>query len=137
MLAGGAQTSPSSRDTAPLRLRPGDPIGVALMSGDLELGATGTVTDVDGDKIYGFGHPFYGLGPTQFPLTRAYVHVVLPSLLVSQKIASTGEVIGTISQDRATTIAGTLGAGPAMIPIRLTLNNTERGFRDRKSVVVC
>jgi hypothetical protein len=127
-LAGAAQ-SPTSAAAAPPRLRPGDPIGVALMSGDLEIGATGTVTDVDGDKVYGFGHPFYGLGPTQFPLTRAYVHVVLPSLLVSQKIASTGEVIGTISQDRATTIAGTLGAGPAMIPIRLTLNNTERGFR--------
>ena len=127
-LAGAAQ-SPTSARAAPQRLRPGDPIGVALMSGDLEIGATGTVTDVDGDKIYGFGHPFYGLGPTQFPLTRAHVHVVLPSLLVSQKIASTGEVIGTISQDRATTIAGTLGAGPAMIPIRLTLNNTERGFR--------
>ena len=128
MLAGAGQSSAAARP-APPRLRPGDPIGVALISGDLEIGATGTLTDVDGDKVYGFGHPFYGLGPTQFPLTRAYVHVVLPSLLVSQKIASTGEVIGTISQDRATTIAGTLGAGPAMIPIRLTLNNTERGFR--------
>ena len=98
------------------------------MSGDLEIGATGTVTDVDGDKVYAFGHPFYGLGPTQFPLTRAYVLTVLPSLQASQKIASTGEVIGTISQDRATTIAGTLGKGPAMIPLRLTLKNEERGF---------
>ena len=129
MLAGGAQTAPSTRETAAPRLRPGDPIGVALMSGDLEIGATGTVTDIDGDRVYAFGHPFYGLGPTQFPLTRAHVHVVLPSLQSSQKIASTGEVIGTISQDRATTIAGTLGAGPAMIPITLTLNNAERGFR--------
>jgi hypothetical protein len=126
---GGAAQSPAGAAAGPQRLRPGDPIGVALMSGDLELGATGTVTEVDGDRVYGFGHPFYGLGPTQFPLTRAYVHVVLPSLLASQKIASTGEVIGTISQDRATTIAGTLGAGPAMIPITLTLNNSERGFR--------
>jgi hypothetical protein len=129
MLAGGGQgTTPAQRAAAP-RLRPGDPIGVALMSGDLELGATGTVTEIDGDRIYGFGHPFYGLGPTQFPLTRAYVHVVLPSLQASQKVASTGDVIGTISQDRATTIAGTLGAGPAMIPITLTLNNAERGFK--------
>ena len=128
MLAGAAQSPQSARGTAPPRLRPGDPLGVALMSGDLEIGATGTVTDVDGDKVYAFGHPFYGLGPTQFPLTRAYVHVVLPSLQASQKIASTGEVIGTISQDRATTIAGTLGRGPAMIPLRLTLKNEERGF---------
>jgi hypothetical protein len=129
MLAGAGQAPTSARGAAAPRLRPGDPIGVALMSGDLELGATGTVTDIDGDKVYAFGHPFYGLGPTQFPLTRAYVHVVLPSLQSSQKVASTGEVIGTISQDRATTIAGTLGAGPAMIPIKITLTNTARGFR--------
>ena len=114
------------RSTQPLR--PGDPVGVALMSGDLELGATGTVTEVDGDRVYAFGHPFYGLGPTQFPMTRAYVHAILPSLQSSMKIASTGEVIGVVSQDRATTIAGTLGAGPAMIPITITLNNAERGL---------
>ena len=51
--------------------------------GDLELGATGTVTHVDGERVYAFGHPFYNLGPTQFPMTRAYVHAVLPSLMSS------------------------------------------------------
>ena len=30
-------------------LRPGDPIGMSLIRGDLEMGATGTVTHVDGD----------------------------------------------------------------------------------------
>ena len=106
------------------------------MSGDLELGATGTVTEVDGDRVYAFGHPFYGLGPTQFPMTRAYVHAILPSLQSSMKIASTGEVIGTVSQDRATTIAGTLGAGPAMIPIKITLNNAERGLKKSFSMAM-
>ena len=114
---------------APPALRPGDPVGVALMSGDLELGATGTVTDVDGDRVYAFGHPFYGLGPTQFPMTRAHVLTVLPSLANSMKIASTGEVIGTVQQDRATTIAGTLGPGPALIPIRISLTS-ERGTKE-------
>ena len=116
---GGAAASP---------LRPGDPIGVALMSGDLELGATGTVTDVDGTRVYAFGHPFYGLGPTAFPMTRAHVITVLPSLANSMKIASTGDVIGTVQQDRATTIAGTLGPGPALIPVRLSLTS-ERGTK--------
>ena len=136
MLAGAAQSPASTRGAAPARLRPGDPIGVALMSGDLEIGATGTVTEIAGDRVYAFGHPFYGLGPTQFPLTRAYVHAVLPSLQSSQKIASTGDVIGTISQDRATTIAGTLGAGPTMIPIKLTLNNAERGFKKTFDIAI-
>ncbi|MBI2186177.1 MAG: hypothetical protein HYU37_03510 [Acidobacteria bacterium] len=109
-------------------LRPGDPVGVALMSGDLELGATGTVTAIEGTRVYAFGHPFYGLGPTQFPMTRAYVHTLLPSLASSFKIASTGEVIGTFQQDRATTIAGTLGPGPALIPVRITLTS-DRGTK--------
>jgi hypothetical protein len=126
VMAGSLQSPPTARTNAPLR--PGDPVGVALMSGDLELGATGTVTDVTGSRVYAFGHPFYNLGPTQFPMTRAYVHTLLPSLLSSMKIASTGEVIGTVQQDRFTTIAGTLGAGPQLIPIKLTLTS-ERGTK--------
>lgn len=125
VMAGAAQARPVASTTASA-LKPGDPLGVLLMNGDLEIGATGTVTDVDGDKVYAFGHPFYGLGPTQFPMTRAYVHALLPSLMNSMKIASTGEIIGTVSQDRATAIAGTLGRGPALIPINLLLKS-ERG----------
>ena len=124
MTGGGDQNGPKTSEP----LRAGDPIGVALMTGDLSLGATGTVTYVDGDRVYGFGHPFYNLGPTQFPMTRAYVHTLLPSLFSSMKIASTGEVIGTIQQDRFTTIAGTLGKGPALIPISLSLTS-DRGIK--------
>jgi hypothetical protein len=104
-------------------LRPGDAMGVALLTGDFVLGATGTVTHVDGDRIYGFGHPMYNLGPTEFPLTQADVHVVLPSLMTSSKLASFGEVVGTVQQDRATAVAGRLGAGPSMIPVTITLNS--------------
>ena len=124
----GAMQMPASLARNESPLRPGDPVGVALMSGDLELGATGTVTNVDGTRVYAFGHPFYNLGPTQFPMTRAYVHTLLPSLMSSMKIASTGEVIGTVQQDRFTTIAGTLGPGPQLIPIKLTLTS-ERGTK--------
>jgi hypothetical protein len=128
MMAGGGQLSAqeiAARSNTPLR--PGDPIGVTLMSGDLELGATGTVTDVEGNRVYAFGHPFYGLGPTEFPMTKAYVFTVLPSLQNSMKIASTGEVVGTVQQDRAVTIAGTLGTMPQLIPIDLTLKSDRGG----------
>ena len=98
-------------------------MGVALMTGDFMLGATGTVTHVDGDRIYGFGHPMYNLGPTEFPLTRADVHLILPSLLASSKLASFGDVVGVVQQDRATAVAGRLGAGPTLIPMSITLNS--------------
>src|SRR4030095_13052660 len=126
-------TTPAPSGASSRTLRPGDPIGVALMNGDLEIGATGTVTEVDGNRVYAFGHPFYGLGPTQFPMTRAHVIGVLPSLANSMKIASTGDVIGIVQQDPPTTIAGTLGPGPSMIPISLTLNS-ERGTRKKFSI---
>lgn len=108
------------------RLAPGDAVGVALLTGDFELGATGTVTHVDGDRVYAFGHPLYNLGPTEFPMTKAEVQVVLPSLMASSKLASFGEIVGTVQQDRATAIAGRLGPGPSLIPVRITLNS-DRG----------
>lgn len=113
-----AQAAPVAAATA---LRPGDAVGVALLSGDFSIGATGTVTHVDGDKVYAFGHPLYNLGPTAFPMTQAEVIAVLPSLVTSSKLASLGKVVGTISQDRATAIAGHLGAPPTLVPITVTL----------------
>jgi hypothetical protein len=107
-------------------LKPGDAIGVTFVSGDLVMGGTGTVTHIDGDQVFAFGHPMYNLGPTEFPMTRAYVYTVLPSLFSSSKLSTTGEVIGTLLQDRATAIAGRLGPGPKLIPITLNLES-ERG----------
>ena len=119
--APSGQARPVSTANRPLR--PGDAMGVALLTGDFVLGATGTVTHIDGDRIYGFGHPMYNLGPTEFPLTRADVHVVLPSLMTSIKLASFGSVVGTVQQDRATAVAGRLGGAPKMIPVTITLNS--------------
>ncbi len=114
-----AAQSPSSMTTA--LLRPGDPVGASLMRGDFEMGATGTVTFVDGNRVYAFGHPFLGLGPTRIPMTRARVYAVLPSLQSSMKIADLGPAIGTISQDRATAIGGTLGATPQELAVGIRL----------------
>jgi hypothetical protein len=126
MFSGGSGGDVAA-ETAPLR--PGDPVGVSLLGGDGEMGATGTITHVDGDRLYGFGHPFFNFGPTAFPMTRAHVYATLPSLMSSFKIATMGEVIGTMNQDRATAIAGTLGKGPAVIPITITLDNGRAATR--------
>ena len=124
---GGGALSPEMRAAMAGPLREGDAIGVSLVGGDFEMGATGTITHIDGNRVYGFGHPFFSLGPSQLPMTRAYVHAMLPSLSSSFKISSMGEVIGTMQQDRATAIAGTLGAMPATVPMTLTLRSTRDG----------
>ncbi|HEY0872488.1 MAG TPA: SpoIVB peptidase S55 domain-containing protein [Vicinamibacterales bacterium] len=108
-------------------LREGDAIGVSLVGGDLEMGATGTITHIDGDKVYAFGHPFFNLGPAELPMTRAYVYAMLPSLMSSFKITTMGDVIGTLKQDRATAIAGTLGPAPRTVPMTVTLRSNRNG----------
>ncbi|MBE3134024.1 MAG: hypothetical protein IMZ55_11160, partial [Acidobacteria bacterium] len=123
--AAGADGSPSGRSSSARQpratLRPGDAVGVELITGDFSFAAIGTVTEVAGSRVYAFGHPFYNLGPTRFPMTRAYVHALLPSLLSSSKITTTGEVVGTFLQDRATAVGGTLGDAPPLIPVRVVL----------------
>ena len=111
-------------------LQPGDSIGVSLIRGDLSMAATGTVTLVDDGRVHAFGHSFYGLGAARFPMTRAYVHTVLPSQAISSKIAAVGEVIGTIDQDRSTGISGSLGPGPRVVPLHVSLNAPDRNRVD-------
>ncbi|MFN7984054.1 MAG: SpoIVB peptidase S55 domain-containing protein [Vicinamibacterales bacterium] len=110
-------------------LKPGDAVGVTFVSGDLELGATGTVTHIDDNRVYAFGHPMYNLGPIDFPMTRAYVYTVLPSLFSSAKLSSTGEIIGAFTQDRATAIAGRLGPAPSLVPVTMSLEAARGGAR--------
>ena len=126
---GGAGGRASAEELAALAgpLREGDAVGVSLVGGDIEMGATGTVTHIDGDKVYAFGHPFFNLGPSSLPMTRAYVYAMLPSLMSSFKITTMGDVIGAIRQDRATAIAGTLGPPPPTVPMKVTLRSTRGG----------
>lgn len=129
-LAGGeAQTNGGSVDAEP-PLRAGDPVGMSLMRGDMEMGATGTVTHVDGNRVYAFGHPFLNLGPASMAMTRAHVIGVLPSLSTSMKIASLGEVIGTITQDRATAVGGILGEVPPEMDVHLSLTSDRSPARE-------
>ena len=123
---GAAQSVPAAVDP----LRPGDPVGIGLITGDLQFGATGTVTDVDGARILAFGHPLYNVGPANFAMTRAYVHAVLPSLNSSMKLASIGDVIGTMQQDRSTAVAGTFGVRPRTIGMTVAL--AREGAPDRR-----
>jgi len=129
--AGGASQAPSRT-----RLRPGDPVGAMLTRGAYDIGATGTVTDVDGDTVFAFGHPLYGLGPTRIPMTTAYVHTILPSLMSSTKVASTGAVIGAFTQDRSKVLAGTLGPGPDMIPMTIGLTGADGRRRELQLSIV-
>ena len=117
-------------------LAPGDPIGAALMRGDINMAGTGTVTLVEDDRVYAFGHPFYNLGPARFPMTRASVTTILPSLAISSRIASIGQTIGIIDQDRSTGIYGSIGDQPEMVPVNIRLRNSDQSLTETFSFEV-
>jgi hypothetical protein len=110
----------------PDQLRPGDMISVDLLSGDLSIGAEGTVTAVDGKNIYAFGHHFLPVGETELPFARAEVLALLPNLAASFKISTARQWMGTITQDRSTSIYGELGRKADTVPIAVTVKDGHR-----------
>ena len=125
-LGGSTQSASDVPSAAPVVLRPGSAVGVALATGDITLAGTGTVSTVNGRQITAFGHPMLSLGDVALPMCAAEIVAILPSQMQSVKIANTGAVIGTINQDRLSAVSGTLGAGPAMTEVEVTVN-TQRG----------
>jgi hypothetical protein len=111
----------------PSALQPGSMISVQLMVGDLSIGADGTVTHIDGNRVYAFGHRFLSVGSTALPFARAEVLTLLPTLASSFKISNPRELMGTISQDRNTAVYGLLGKRTSMAPVSIrVLRNGKR-----------
>jgi hypothetical protein len=104
-------------------LEPGSAVGVAVTYGDFAVGATGTVTAVDGKRILAFGHPFLHRGNVNYFMTDATVVGTISGQSNGMKVANIGNIIGRISQDRATGIAGTLGQFPSVVPIKVNVKD--------------
>jgi hypothetical protein len=107
-------------------LQPGDAVGVDLVRGDARLAAIGTVTWAGDGRLLAFGHRMLNLGTAAYPLSRAEILTVLPSLASSFKMGSTGDVLGTVTGDYDAGIAGTFGPGPRLLPYAVTLDLGER-----------
>jgi hypothetical protein len=110
------------------RLEPGAPLVVCLMRGDVEASGSGTITEVSGDRVYGFGHAMFGFGEADYPLMTGVAQVVVPSLMRSFRIgASVGEV-GRILWDEQTAVFGRLTKErSAMVPISVKIMGPVKG----------
>ena len=111
-------------------LEGGQPIGVAVVYGDFSIGATGTVTAVDGKKVVAFGHSFMHKGNVNYFMTDADVIGTIAGQSNGVKIANIGSVIGRISQDRETGVAGTLGTFPTAVPVRIHVKDDALGTEE-------
>jgi SpoIVB peptidase S55 len=114
VIAGGAKAAP---------IAPGAPLAAVLMRGDMNVAATGTVTFVDGDEVFAFGHPFLGYGHVAYPLATASILNTLASPLGSFKMGAPALEVGAITHDRLTAIAGKLGLVAPMVPAHVRVQN--------------
>ena len=112
-------------------LSPGSAIGVAVVYGDFSVGATGTVTAVDEKRVLAFGHPFLHKGNVNYFMTEAKVIGTISGPTEGMKIASIGNIIGRINQDREAGVSGIIGAFPESVPMRVRVKDTSLGY-DKK-----
>jgi hypothetical protein len=101
----------------PADLKPGSMISVQLLAGDYNVGADGTVTYIDGNRVYAFGHRFLDVGATSLPFARSEVIALVPNTNTSFKLSSAREWMGAIGYDGNTAISGELGRRAAMVPV--------------------
>jgi hypothetical protein len=115
----------------PAEMRPGAAVAAAISTGDLALGAVGTLTYRDGDDVWAFGHPFEGAGRRALFLQDAYVYTVIQNPLgiqdfgaITYKLASAdGYVHGSVTNDQVDSISGQVGEPPRAIPLHVDARN--------------
>ena len=127
-MAGISSTNASVWDV-PDKFEGGGFLGVQFARGDVNLTGYGTVTYVKGDTVIGFGHPMFGSGELQFPMTTGIVHTILASIARSSKVGSGGKLIGALLQDRDSCVVGRVGPEfvqkVKMIPVTVRVVNAK------------
>ena len=111
-------------------LQPGSSVAVGLSGGDIEAGAVGTVTYVDGDTVWAFGHPLDAAGRRSLLLQDAYVYTVVNNpvdseQVTSYKLAAPGHDLGTLTNDAPSAVVGRLGALPQRFPLRVSATDLD------------
>jgi hypothetical protein len=127
----GASEAAEYRHT---KLEPGAGIAIPLVSGDAELCAVGTVTEVIGDRVLAFGHSFFAQGEIDMPMGPAYIHTVVSGVMDSFKLGSTIQsdparsdsvAVGSLWRDETTGIAGRIGSKVSTIPMTVRVDRED------------
>jgi len=127
LVSGGGATAANFQ--AHGKLEPGSSVSQVFISGDLSIDVTGTVTAVDRNRILAFGHHIFNLGPTRLPMASSRVLTTLSSLMGSNKMASSQDIIGSMRQDRLAGVYGELGTAPAQVPVVVQTHSAAQGRR--------
>ncbi len=120
-------SAPSGKGQESLEFQPGAPVGVALSLGDVVVGALGTLTLVQDEKILAFGHPFLYTGPCRYFLTGAAILDTVAAMDVSYKFGTITDLRGGVFVDRWAGIAGRLDRLPLPITAEFAVAGEAQG----------
>ncbi len=123
-----------SSDETPRPLEAGGAVAATLVTGDLKLGAVGTVTYVDGNRMVAFGHPFMSRGGTNYFMHNSYIFTVIPSKNIPFKLGSVGAEIGTVNEDRGAGIGGLSGETPDFVALHAAVSDEDTGKKENLHV---
>ena len=101
------------------QLQPGSTLTIPLITGDINGAVLGTVTEVVGNAVYGFGHGWNANGAAAWPMGTGYVHTFVSRQNISFKLGQAVEVIGAIRADQAAGIYGNIGNTVDMVPMTI------------------
>lgn len=129
--------APAVPTTTPgLPLVPGAPVGVGLTTGDVTIGALGTVTLVEKNAVLAFGHPFLFTGSTRYFLTSAHIFDTVAALDSPYKLGAVGEVVGGVFADRWTAVGGVVGRIPSGIAVDFRIRDASRATEQALQVEI-
>jgi len=129
MVVAGGGSGDDVQGAEKVQLEPGACLAVPWVSGDITISTYGTVTEVVGDKVYGFGHYLLGYGRVDLPMATGKVHTVVSNILSSFKLASVTETVGALRTDEAAGVIGQIGVSAKTIPLTIRVdrfNDTEK-----------
>jgi hypothetical protein len=127
-----AGPSAPREDVPPPPLVPGSAFSVGYSSGDMSAGAIGTVTYVDGDQVWGFGHPLDSVGRRSLFLQGAYVYDIVNNPLgvgdaSTYKLAAPLGDVGTLLGDGIDAVTGRMGVLPDSFPLTVAARDEDTG----------
>lgn len=126
-MQGGVAGGMTPEEAAAAKIEPGAALTLALITGDFDMSGIGTVTHVEGKRVYGWGHPFMSLGGCELPMMTGWVHTIYPRQTVSFKMGSPLKEVGVINADVSTGIAGWLERKADMLPVSMKVRHEHGG----------
>ena len=129
-LTGPATAAGNASAARNQQLQPGSTITIPLITGDINGAILGTVTEVVGNSVYGFGHGWNANGAAAWPMGTGYVHTFVNRQNMSFKLGQAVDVIGAIRADQSSGIYGKIGNTVDMVPMTIEITAPDSGHAE-------